>query len=70
MSRAGRSVGNGVYRVFSAFGRGTRRVLSYVPLLGVAAPPLDPEEPKPAAVRTHWTRVCCSSLWISNFFFY
>lgn len=36
ITKAGRSVSNGVYRVAGAFARGARRVLSYVPLLGVA----------------------------------
>ncbi|OAD55209.1 hypothetical protein WN48_04966 [Eufriesea mexicana] len=39
IAKAGRSVGSGVYRVAGAFARGARRVLSYVPLLGVTALP-------------------------------
>ncbi|CAD1479634.1 unnamed protein product, partial [Heterotrigona itama] len=44
IAKAGRSVGSGVYRVAGAFARGARRVLSYVPLLGVAAAPPEVEE--------------------------
>ncbi|CAL7934622.1 unnamed protein product [Xylocopa violacea] len=44
ISRAGRNVGSGVYRVAGAFARGARRVLSYVPLLGVAATPPEAED--------------------------
>ena len=44
ITKAGRSVSNGVYRVAGAFARGARRVLSYVPLLGVAVAPPELEE--------------------------
>nr|XP_033204238.1 fibrous sheath CABYR-binding protein-like isoform X4 [Bombus vancouverensis nearcticus] len=49
ITKAGRSVGSGVYRVAGAFARGARRVLSYVPLLGVAAVPTEVEEAEPSA---------------------
>ncbi|XP_043580178.1 fibrous sheath CABYR-binding protein-like isoform X4 [Bombus pyrosoma] len=49
ITKAGRSVGSGVYRVAGAFARGARRVLSYVPLLGVAAVPTDVEEAESSA---------------------
>ncbi|KZC14099.1 hypothetical protein WN55_06331 [Dufourea novaeangliae] len=49
VSKAGRSVGTGVYRVVGAFARGARRVLSYVPLLGVAAVPPEVEDAKSSA---------------------
>lgn len=42
--KAGRGVGFGVYRVAGAFARGARRVLSYVPLLGVAAVPPEADD--------------------------
>lgn len=51
ITKAGRSVGSGVYRVAGAFARGARRVLSYVPLLGVAAVPTEVEEAESSAVR-------------------
>lgn len=44
ITKAGRSVSSGVYRVAGAFARGARRVLSYVPLLGVAVAPPELEE--------------------------
>ena len=44
-------MGSGVYRVAGAFARGARRVLSYVPLLGVAAVPPEVEETESSAVR-------------------
>ncbi|XP_043512155.1 fibrous sheath CABYR-binding protein-like isoform X4 [Frieseomelitta varia] len=49
IAKAGRSVGSGVYRVAGAFARGARRVLSYVPLLGVAAVPPEVEETESSA---------------------
>ncbi|XP_050573929.1 mucin-17-like isoform X5 [Bombus affinis] len=49
ITKAGRSVGSGVYRVAGAFARGARRVLSYVPLLGVAAVPTEVEEAESTA---------------------
>lgn len=50
ITKAGRSVGNGVYRVAGAFARGTRKVLSYVPFLGVAALPPEPDQSKSTGV--------------------
>lgn len=41
--KAGRSLGSGVCRAVGALARGTRRMLTYVPLLGVTAVPADTE---------------------------
>lgn len=53
IAKAGRSVGSGVYRVAGAFARGARRVLSYVPLLGVAAAPPEVEETSESSAVRH-----------------
>lgn len=44
--RAGRSLGNGMCRAVSALARGTRRILAYVPLLGITAVPAQEENTK------------------------
>ncbi|CAK9830373.1 hypothetical protein ANTRET_LOCUS7555 [Anthophora retusa] len=49
-TRAGRNVSSGVYRVAGAFARGARRVLSYVPLLGVAAIPPEVDDDSNSSV--------------------
>ncbi|CAK9794825.1 hypothetical protein ANTQUA_LOCUS95 [Anthophora quadrimaculata] len=49
-TRAGQNVSSGVYRVAGAFARGARRVLSYVPLLGVAAIPPEVDDDSNSSV--------------------
>jgi len=38
--QVGRSLGNGMCRAACALARGTRRILAYVPLLGITAVPV------------------------------
>ncbi|EFN65736.1 hypothetical protein EAG_16044 [Camponotus floridanus] len=45
--KAGRSLSSGVCRVASALARGTRRMLTYVPLLGVTAVPVVAQDTEP-----------------------
>lgn len=49
--KAGRSLGSGVCRAAGALARGTRRMLTYVPLLGVAAVPVVDQDTEPFTVR-------------------
>lgn len=42
--KAGRSLGSGVCRAAGALARGTRRMLTYVPLLGVTAVPVGAQD--------------------------
>jgi len=49
--KAGRGLGSGVCRAASALARGTRRILAYVPLLGIAAVPVAAQDTKLSTVR-------------------
>jgi len=49
--KAGRGLGSGVCRAASALARGTRRILAYVPLLGIAAVPVAAQDTKLPTVR-------------------
>lgn len=42
--KAGRSLGNGMCRAACALARGTRRILAYVPLLGITAVPVTAQD--------------------------
>lgn len=64
ITKAGRSVSSGVYRVAGAFARGARRVLSYVPLLGVAVAPPELEEVEEAETSSLVRYLFRSLAWI------
>ena len=49
--QAGRSLGNGMCRAACALARGTRKILSYVPLLGIIAVPIDEQATDLSTVR-------------------
>lgn len=56
--KAGRSLSSGVCRVAGALARGTRRMLTYVPLLGVTAVPVVAQDTEPFTVRD--SKFCAS----------
>lgn len=49
--QAGRSLGNGMCRAACALARGTRKILAYVPLLGITAVPVDKQDTDLPTVR-------------------
>lgn len=49
--KAGRNLGSGVCRAAGALARGTRRMLTYVPLLGVTAVPVGDQDTELFTVR-------------------